>query len=85
MGKKESIGTNLEAMLGKASEQVHGVPTIKESSPEPIDKDTESTRNIGIRISNDLHRRVRLYAAAHEIKIKDLIVSLLEERLAQDE
>ena len=51
MGKKESIGTNLEAMLGKASEQVHGVPTIKESSPEPIDKDTASTRNIGIRIS----------------------------------
>ena len=85
MGKKESVGTNLEAMLGKASEQVHGVPTIKESSPEPIDKDTASTRNIGIRISNDLHRRVRLYAAAHEIKIKDLIVSLLEERLAQDE
>jgi len=85
MGKKESIGTNLEAMLGKASEQVHGVPTIKESSPEPIDKDTASTRNIGIRISNDLHRRVRLYAATHEIKIKDLIVSLLEERLAQDE
>lgn len=85
MGKKESIGTNLEAMLGKASEQVHGVPTIKESSPEPIDKDTASTRNIGIRISNDLHRRVRLYAVAHEIKIKDLIVSLLEERLAQDE
>ena len=85
MSKKESIGTNLEAMLGKASEQVHGVPTIKESSPEPIDKDTASTRNIGIRISNDLHRRVRLYAAAHEIKIKDLIVSLLEERLAQDE
>lgn len=85
MGKKESIGTNLEAILGKASEQVHGVPTIKESSPEPIDKDTASTRNIGIRISNDLHRRVRLYAAAHEIKIKDLIVSLLEERLAQDE
>ena len=85
MGKKESIGTSLEAILGKASEQVHGVPTIKESSPEPIDKDTASTRNIGIRISNDLHRRVRLYAAAHEIKIKDLIVSLLEERLAQDE
>ena len=85
MGKKESIETSLESMLSKASAQVHGEPTIKESSPEPIDKDTASTRNIGIRISNDLHRRVRLYAAAHEIKMKDLIVSLLEERLAQDE
>ena len=85
MGKKESIGTSLESMLSKASAQVHGEPTIKASSPEPIDKDTASTRNIGIRISNDLHRRVRLYAAAHEIKIKDLIVSLLEECLAQDE
>lgn len=85
MGKKDSIGTSLEAMLGKASAQVHGEPTIKEYSTEPLDKDTSSTRNIGIRISNDLHRRVRLYAAAHEIKIKDFIVSLLEERLAQDE
>ena len=83
--KKESIGTNLGVMLGRASAQVHGEATLKEAPPAPTNEATTSTRNIGIRISDDLHRRLRVYVAKRGVKIKDLIVTLLEERLAQDE
>lgn len=83
--KKESIGTNLGAMLDRASAQVHGEATLKEAYPAPTNEATTSTRNIGIRISDDLHRRLRVYVAKRGVKIKDLIVTLLEERLAQDE
>ena len=83
--KKEIIGMSLGEMLGKASAQIHGEATVKEFSQVPINEGTVSTRNIGIRISEDLHRRLRVYVAKRGVKIKDLIVALLEERLEQDE
>lgn len=77
---KKSFGNKLTSIIESAGAQMSASTDSTKGNDVVLE---EGEKNISFRISKSLHRRLKMYAAQNEIKIKDLIIEMLEERITQ--
>ncbi|KKO70259.1 hypothetical protein [Kerstersia gyiorum] len=79
MAKKPADLSGLVATKGAAA-PVADMPT-RTSQPAPAESGDDAANNVPLnfRVSADLRRRFRLYAAAHDLKLNALLKIIFEE------
>jgi len=89
ISQKPSVDPKLEQWIGGANENSSAAPSA--AIAQPASQQTsqlasiEATKMLSVRIPADLHQKLRVHAVSQSLQIQDIVVSLVQGYLSQQE
>lgn len=89
ISQKPSVDPKLEQWIGGANENTSAAPAAAVIQPagQPASQlaSVEATKMLSVRIPAELHQKLRVHAVSQSLQIQDIVVSLLQGYLMEQE